>query len=862
MNVFPSLNFTLELVRNYSWLFLYSLIAVLALVYFFRLIRFWQNLRQESVFLELVPPRNTEISSFTTTQLFQIISGLLRQQSFTDRLLLRQLSSSLEIASQKETGIRYLLRLPKALAEPAEKSLLAYIPGLQIKEAADYLPVKLPLGVRAKVLDFKLAGHFALPLNEQVDLGKHDPLLYLTSNMTQLKENETLAIQLVLRPLTSSAQRRVRRNAVKLQLPDIVSQRSVDKTAAGIESLVQLAMTPLFVLAEFVTGQKTLVPCRKISPAKSQVTAQDMDDSVCRKVDQQLFEGSLRALLIIEPKQLRMRERGLVSAFMSFLHPAGQSLSAKRNLLWKVGKQLRWWQYKNRLNNRQLILSSSEVGALYHFPYTKLSRTEDFNKSKSQELPTPLSFKNRTDLDVVFGHNYYGNRATEIGLTDDERSRHMYLIGQTGSGKSTAIYHMAKGDIQKGRGVAVIDPHGDLAEDLLATVPEERINDVIYFNPFDIAHPIGINLLELPPGLTEDELELEKEFACESIVSIFRRIFNKGENTDAHRIEYILRNTIHTAFTVEDATIFTVYELLNNPQFQKQVIGRLKDENLRSFWKNEFGKAGDYQIVKMVGGVTAKIGRFLFSPIAKRILEQPKSTINFESILDNQKILICNLAEGRIGEDTSQLLGTIVIAKIHQAAQRRARKELSSRTPFYLFVDEFQNFATSSFTKLLSGGRKFGLRITIAEQSTAQQSDRSIVDVILANTGVVVCFRTASPVDEELMLAQFSPLVKNGDIANLPRHKFYMRLAAIEAEDPFSGETIPINHDKDPEKLNALINASRKNYAIVYQKPEPPVVGEILKREPKIDPAKPKKTLGSISKKRAAADPELNAATG
>lgn len=817
MNVFPSLNFTSELVRNYSWLFLYSLIAVLALIYIFQLIRFWQNLRQESVFLELLPPRNTEISSVTTTQLFQIISGLLRQQSFVDRLLLRQLSSSLEIASQKETGIRYLLRLPKAFAEPAEKSLRAYIPGLQIKEADDYLPTNLPSGVKAKVLDFKLTGHFALPLNEQIDLGKHDPLLYLTSNMTQLKDNETLAIQLILRPLTSSAQRRIRRHAVKLQLPDVVSQRSVDKTAAAIESVVQLAMTPLFVLAEFVTGQKTLVQGRKIIPVKNQKTTQDMNEFVRHKVDQQLFEGSLRALLIIEPKQLRMRERGLVSAFMSFLHPAGQSLSAKRNLLWKVGKQLRWWHYKNRLNNRQLILSSSEVGALYHFPYTKLSRTEDFNQLKSQELPAPLSLKNRTDLDVIFGHNNYGNRSVEIGLTDDERSRHMYLIGQTGSGKSTAIYHMAKGDIQKGRGLAVIDPHGDLAEDLLSTVPESRIGDLIYLNPFDIKYPIGINLLELPSGLDEDEMELEKELACESVVSVFRRIFNKDENTDAHRIEYVLRNAIHTAFTVEDATIFTVYELLNNPTFQKKVISRLRDQNLRHFWKNEFGKAGNYQIVKMVSGVTAKIGRLLFSPIAKRILEQPKSAINFDQLLDEEKILLCNLAEGKLGEDTSQLLGTMIIAKIHQAALRRSRKALSARKPFYLFVDEFQNFATSSFTKLMSGGRKFGLRITIAEQSTAQQSDRSTVEVILANTGVVVCFRTASPVDEETMLAQLAPFVKPGDISNLPRHHFYMRLASVEAEDPFSGITIPIDPVRNEEKFNRLIEASRTNYAIRYR---------------------------------------------
>jgi hypothetical protein len=230
-----------------------------------------------------------------------------------------------------------------------------------------------------------------------------------------------------------------------------------------------------------------------------------------------------------------------------------------------------------------------------------------------------------------------------------------------------------------------------------------------------------------------------------------------------------------------------------------------------------------------------------------RILEQPKSTIDFEEILNSEKILICNLAEGKVGEDTSQLLGTMIIAKIHQAALRRARKEAVTRKPFYLFVDEFQNFATSSFTKLLSGGRKFGLRITIAEQSTAQQSDRSIVDVILANTGVVVCFRTASPVDEELMLAQFAPLVKTGDIANLPRHKFYMRLAAIEAEDPFSGITIPINAIKDPVVMERLIEASRTNYAIEYQNPEANPAPKVMNKSSKETPIPVVETVESLS---------------
>jgi hypothetical protein len=464
------------------------------------------------------------------------------------------------------------------------------------------------------------------------------------------------------------------------------------------------------------------------------------------------------------------------------------------------------------------ILSVSELSDLYHFPIEATTKTEDMSKIQSKEMPAPLSMKTNQNLDVVFGRNTYGNSDIKVGLTDDDRSRHVYILGQTGSGKSTIMFHMAKDDINKGRGIAMLYPHGDLAEDLLNTIPENRFDDCVYFNPNDLAYPIGLNLLELTEGLTGDDLEQEKELVCEGVISIFRRVFSKDENTDSHRIEYILRNAIYTAFTLPKSTIFTVYELLNNPKYQKKVTRDIEDENLKKFWKNEFGRAGSYQVVKMVSGVTAKIGRFLFSPTAKRILEQPKSTINFDEILDKQKVLICNLAEGKLGEDTSQLLGTTIITKIQQAAMRRVRTNKDNRIPFYLFIDEFQNFATSSFIKLLSGGRKFGLRLTIAEQSTSQQEDRNIVNVILANTGTVICFRTASPIDEQLMLTQFEPYATKRDIVNLPRYRFLMKLSAVNPEEPFSGETIPITYTKDEEKVKQIIEASRKNYATKYQK--------------------------------------------
>jgi len=548
----------------------------------------------------------------------------------------------------------------------------------------------------------------------------------------------------------------------------------------------------------------------------------ELSDKIKAKIDQELFETSIR-ILVVSPESNRIPSRlqGLVATFGQ-LSASNQGLTTKDSGLFSNTMKHELERFKSRQLspnspfNPNPILSTSELSDLYHFPFTDTTKTEDMVKVHSMDLPAPLTLKNNDQLDVVFGENTYSGARTPIGLTDEDRSRHLYMIGQTGSGKSTVMFQMATGDIQKGRGLVLIDPHGDLAEDLLATVPDSRINDVIYFNPFDIKHPIGINLLELSKTSDEDELEQEKELVTESVISIFRRIFMADDQSSAHRIEYILRNTIYTAFTVPDCTIFTVYDLLNNPEFAKTVITKLTDENLKNFWKNEFGHAGNFQIVKMISGVTAKIGRFLFSPTAKRIFEQPKSTINFDSILKKQQILICNLSEGKISEDVSQVLGTTIIAKIKQAVDRRSRLKSSERTPFYLFVDEFQNYATSSFTKLLSGGRKFGLRVAVAEQSTSQQADHDITNVILANSGTVICFKTANPIDEELMLLQFAPYVKPGEIDNLPRYHFYMKLSATTPEEPFSGKTLPIVIQDREERIDIVAEASRKNYATTY----------------------------------------------
>lgn len=370
-------------------------------------------------------------------------------------------------------------------------------------------------------------------------------------------------------------------------------------------------------------------------------------------------------------------------------------------------------------------------------------------------------------------------------------------------------------DIKSGKGVAVVDPHGDLAQKILSYIPKERINDVVYFNPSDLAFPIGINLLELPKNLSDNELLVEKDFVTEAVVSMFRKIFSE-DDSGGHRIEYILRNAIHTAMTVDGATLFTVLKLLRNTAYRKEVTSKLTDEDLKDFWREEIGKAGDFQRVKMSAGITSKIDRFRRSASVRAIIDQRESTVNFDEILDG-KILICNLAKGLIGEDTSELLGISILTKIQLAAYRRIRKNQKERFPFFLYVDEFQNFATTQFLQMLSEARKYGLVLTMAEQSTSQQQDQKMVEVIMNNIGTIVCFRTGSSHDENVLFPHFTPYVSEGDIGNLPAYNFYIRIRATEAYEPTSGTTILLKSVTGGSRVGRVIACSRKKYAVKHR---------------------------------------------
>jgi hypothetical protein len=783
-----------------------------------------KHLKKRSMtWLEITPPSSIAKTPESTEQLFSVMHGVYSTRHFKDKILSRSPVMSFEITSTKKDGIRYLIQLEKSRSEAMQKVINAYIPDVKVKE------IDAPEQTCSYVVDFKETGHFVLPLTLASVLDQHDPLAYITSAMTKLDDDEQIILQLVLSPTKI-------REASRLARKILSNEDVLSKVSAGSFIWLQRASDLLNKLAfglVDITGEvynssasnthtahtdkqdisyRTQVAKRQRPARTLSSFEQELMQSMHQKVTQPLFKVSLR--ILTSGNNAKENAQTLRTTLDGYSVPLYQSLKSKIHLpiIHNHRHKLAEMRLPSLYRRHLMILSASEVAGLYHFPSSRISRTDNLITSLSRTLPAPTSLKNNPNLDVVIGENIHHGTTTLIGLTELERQRHMYIIGGTGNGKTTMLQYQIIQDMQSGKGLAVIDPHGDMAETLLRHVPENRIKDVVYFNPDDLEYPIGLNLLELTEGLSGNELLREKDIITESVISIFRKIFSE-EDSGGHRIEYILRNAVQTALTVKNSTLFTVFDLLNDGDYRKKITSNLEDKNLVNFWKNELGKAGGMQKVKMVAGITSKIGRFLFSASARQILEQPKSTIDFDDIINSGKILICNFSKGLIGEDTSELFGITVLAKLQLASLRRARIKQSERRAFYIYVDEFQNFATTSFVQMLSEARKYMIFMIMAEQSTSQQDDQQMVNIILANVGTVVCFRTGNPQDEQTLLPMFSPYIHQGEISNLPAFCFYMKLSAIQPQEPLSGQTLLLDDDGDDAIFQKSINFSRSAFA-------------------------------------------------
>ncbi len=778
------------------------------------------------VLYELIPPLQGTPVADSTTQLFAYLSSVAWRRNSFKRGIYGSHVLSLEIVGSKQTGIRYMLHIPQEIEQGVLGAIASHTPSVKTRKI-DNVELHMTAG---DIREYKQAGHFAYPLKRFDMLDLNDPMAYVTVAMTKLEQGEEMSLQLVVSPVRLQEARRLSAKIIKNDILATQLKRQSMPALQGTLSIINNVLLGLLDMvgsiqhsatAQSSTNQYRLMEQQRMyehkKPARSlSLFEQELLTSVHDKLAEPHFQVSIRTRVVSsDPAKVKERQAQIAAALASYATAKYQFVQSKRRFTSLQKKRLAVRHQQRQVNKRlssSMILSASELTSLYHFPHFMTNQTENVVKSLSKPLPAPVSLKSGQKLSILIGENHYHEQTTPIGLTQAERERHLYVIGGTGNGKTTMLFYSILQDIRAGNGVAVLDPHGDMAERILHYVPEERIKDVIYMNPDDLTYPIGMNLLELPAGVEGDDLLREKDLVTEATISVLRKIFS-DDDSGGHRIEYVLRNAIQTALTLEGPTLFTIFQLLNDAKFRRSVVKGLEDKNLVDFWKNELGKAGEFQRVKMAAGITAKIGRFLFSASARRVLEQPKSTIDFDDILASNKILIGNFSKGLLGEDTSGLFGTTVLAKLQTAALRRARIADSNRTPYYLYVDEFQNFATMSFVQMLSEARKYKLLLTMAEQSTSQQDQLRLVDIILANVGTIVCFRSGSPADERLVLPLFRPFLHEGEIANLPAYTYYVRIAAVQAQEPMSGVTVLIEEPGSDEIALQVIESSRKLYA-------------------------------------------------
>lgn len=822
------------------------------------------KLREKYTFLEVRPTYNALETAFSTKQLFTILHALERDVSLIDRILGVKQTMSCELVSTKNEGIRYILRVVVNDVSVIQKNLRAHLPGIEIKEIDDYLPDDLHKmsSTYWRLHEYKLRKPFAIPLQEQSQLQLYDPIAYITTHMTTLKEHEMVALQIVCAPISAITHSGISDHIHKLRT---LLQKDIDisdelnygtstlpikvikRTAQIVLGVILMLLLLPFELITWLGSKDTAVslpfwifdsaqkkPIHRLSASK-----QYLHTIVEKKISEPLFEISLRVFVAGNTKEsAKERMKGIQSSLGTF---ATAYQSFKR----KYAPSIRFLSYfllKKRLSalTANPVLSISELSSIYHLPYTETTKTEDLQKVRSPKLAAPLAFK-KSDItfDTVFAHNTYGETSTAIGLTLEERRRHMYIIGATGTGKTTLLLQMIYEDIKNGKGVAVIDPHGDLSERLLEVIPQERIQDVIYFNPYDVEYPVGLNVLELPQSLRESDLHREKDLIASSLISIFHKLY--PARYSGPRMEHVLRNTVLTALELEDPTLFSLYKLLTNVDFRKKAVEKLNDEILKDFWKNEFEKLGSYQKAEVISPITNKLGRFLTAKMTRNILNQTKSKIDFEDIMNNKKILLCDLSKGKIGEDTSSFLGSLLIAKLQLAVFRRVLTPQDERKDFFLYIDEFQNFATLMFAQILSEARKYRLNTVLAHQTISQIEDKDLLKVILANVGTVISFRTSNPSDEDVILPLFTPQVKKNEIANLPSYCFYIKVNALSPQDAFTGTTNNFSVPADKQKRDTIIDHSRNTYG---KKIEPPSlkeapIAELEMQKPKVKTRKP-----------------------
>ncbi len=716
-------------------------------------------------------------------------------------------SVSLEIASQiGGNDISFYVCVPKYLETAFEK----YVQGVYPRAIVDKIPedytVFEPQGETVGAY-LKLSENYLFPISTYQKLEK-DPIATITNNLSKISAHEGAAVQLIIRPLSGVNMRKEGEKALSK-----VREGKQARTAV-VEATQHWAVALLGDI--FKSSPKKETKELELQKPKEQGFDQVAYDAIQSKIQKQPFQTNIR-LIASAQSQDRAEDilNHLVGAFSQF------SLSAINSLepTYVKGRQSKKfiYEFSFRIFNpsQASILNTEELASMYHFP-THFTETPYIKAAKSGVAAPPNDLPDQ-GINLIGKVIFRGEEKKIYFASREDRRRHFYVIGQTGTGKSVFLSEMIRQDIENGEGVAVIDPHGELIEQTLANIPKARIDDVVLFEPFDLNRPMGLNMLEY------DSPE-QKDFAVQEMIAIFYKLF--PPEIIGPMFEHYMRNAMLALMADKQnpGTLVEIPKMFTDPAFLQERLAKVSDPVVKNFWIKEWAQTTGNTRSDMLGYVVSKVGRFIENEMMRNIIGQGKSGFDLSAIMDEGKIFLANLSKGQTGEVNSSLLGLILVSKMQMAAMKRARMKEDERKDFYLYVDEFQNFTTDSIATILSEARKYKLNLTIAHQYIPQLTDQ-IKNAVLGNVGTIGSFRIGAE-DAEFLEKQFEPAFSRFDLVNLDNFNIILKMMLNnKVSTPFKMETYP-PHKGRPQ----IVDAIKKISKLKYGKPKAIVEEEIVKR--------------------------------
>jgi len=717
----------------------------------------------DRVILKILIPREGTLPASAMQQLLASIHSLIGQQEEADSHI------SLEIASTA-SGIYFLLVCASDVKKYIEGQIYAAYPEAEVSEMDDYTTgfSALPGQEHISITEGQLQKASLFPIKDITDF-TYDPITSLLAAMSNLRSDETVGLQILIRAVNDKWKkegaeyaRRIRAgkspNSRIQVLKDFVIVLS--RIYNGILSPQKLKIKSRPVLSQHETDQIALVEKKNKDALyifRIRIIASSPDkDSAATNVKSAV--AALQQFDVFELNRL---------IFTEFTRP--QDLSVKIT------------EYKTRTLDMDIydVLAANELAGLYHLP-TSAVHAPQVQWLKARKAAAPVNLP--TSGCVYLGETNTGGMQVKFGVKPDDRRKHMYILGKTGSGKTTLMKQMIIQDILNGEGVCVIDPHGELVEDILTYIPPIRKDDVVLVDPSDTDYPVALNIFSYT-------LERQRDYIASSILSVFKKQFDSW----GPRLEYILHNIILTLLQTEGATILGIQRILTDPFYRRYVVSQIQDPLLVKFWNEEYAymERNSRLITETIAPIQNKVGRFLSSPIVRNMIGQAHTKVDLGQIMNTKKILLCNLSQGKLGEDNSALLGALIITKLQTSAMERVSILESERQDFYVYIDEFQNFSTGAFTKIFSEARKYRLNMVLANQYLFQLHE-DIRSAIFGNVGTCINFTVGSQ-DAYVLEKEYAPVFTANDLMNLEKHEIYIKeMIDGTVAKPFSANTLQV----------------------------------------------------------------------